>query len=295
MKIEIPYYRTKLACEIEDEDIVAVLKPTHMHRAEGSEKEIVKMAMENPIGSIRLKDMARGKNRVLVIASDHTRPVPSKVIIPLLLKEIRQGNKDAQIIILIATGFHRETTREELIDKFGVDIVEKENIRIHDSRELNAVTNKGILPSGTPLWVNSLTDWAELIASEGFIEPHFFAGFSGGRKSILPGIASKTSILNNHCSKFIAHPSSRRGILNGNPIHLDMVDAAKKAGLRYIVNVVLDEKKSILRAYAGDPLKAHEAGCHMVLDQFRVKRCEADIVITSNGGYPLDQDVYQNL
>jgi len=192
----------------------------------------------------------------------------------------------------MATGFHRATTQAELENKFG-DTLPELDIEMHVARDAGSMVYKGILPSGGELWLNRLVDWADLIVSEGFIEPHFFGGFSGGRKSILPGIASQTTVFANHCSKFIGHPRARTGILEGNPIHEDMVFAAKKAGLKYIVNVVIDSAKRVVSAYAGDPFAAHAAGCEYVAEHASVGRIEGDIVITSNGGYPLDQNIYQ--
>jgi len=194
---------------------------------------------------------------------------------------------------LIATGFHRLTSHEEMVQKFGSNIVENEELINHNSRDSKNMVFKGILPSGGELWLNSLVDWADLVISEGFIEPHFFAGFSGGRKSILPGIAAEKTVLANHCSKFIASKEARTGKLENNPIHQDMLFAAEAARLRFILNVVLDGNKKIIKAFAGDPTAAHGEGCAFVDGMSRMQGVEADIVITSNGGYPLDQNIYQ--
>lgn len=159
-----------------------------------------------------------GKKDVVIIASDHTRPVPSKIIMPLMLEEIRKGNPDADITILIATGCHRETAKEELVQKFGKDIVDNEKILVHDCDDTTNLVSLGRLPSGGELIINKIAVEADLLCSEGFIEPHFFAGFSGGRKSVLPGIASRKTVLANHRSAFIADDHARTGILEGNPI-----------------------------------------------------------------------------
>lgn len=291
MIIDIPYGRTFLHCDIAYERLKGILRPKSVSGC-ADEASLVKRAMANPIGSPRLEELAKGKKRILIIASDHTRPVPSWAILPPMLSEIMAGSPKAQIKVLMATGFHRGTTRQELEMKFG-GLLPKLDIEIHDARDDASMVHKGALPSGGELWLNRLVDWADLIVSEGFIEPHFFAGFSGGRKSILPGIASKTTVFANHCSRFIAHPRARTGILDGNPIHEDMVFAAKTAGLRYIVNVVLDSEKRVQAAYAGDPFAAHAAGCEYLARHSEVDRIESDIVIASNGGYPLDQNIYQ--
>lgn len=134
---------------------------------------------------------------------------------------------------------------------------------------------------------------ADLLVAEGFIEPHFFAGFSGGRKSVLPGISGRSTVLGNHCSEFIANKNSRTGILENNPIHTDMLWAAKTAKLKYIVNVVLNNEKKVIYAVAGDCEKAHKKGTDFLSSLCAVKANMADVVITTNGGYPLDQNVYQ--
>jgi nickel-dependent lactate racemase len=230
---------------------------------------------------------------VLIITSDHTRPMPSKITMPLLLSIIRKASPHADIRILLATGMHRPTTAEEMVDKFGPEIVQNETIQNHIAGKDEDMVFKGILPSGGELWLNCLVDWADLILAEGFIEPHFFAGFSGGRKSILPGIASHKTVLYNHNAGFIDDPHSVQGSLLGNPLHRDMCHAAKAASLAFILNVRLDNEKRIVAAYAGDPTKAHEAGCRDCLALNSADKAEGDIVITSNGGYPLDQNIYQ--
>ena len=293
MHIEFPYEKTRLPLDIEDERVKGVLvSDLHHYKAEKTPEELVEDALSSPIGSEPLSEMAKGKNKVVLICSDHTRPVPSKVLVPPMLREIRKGNKDADITILISTGCHRETTREELVNKFGEEIVEKEKIIIHKASE-SEVTFLGILPSGGELLVNKLVADADLVVAEGFIEPHFFAGFSGSRKSILPGFASRTTVLANHCSVFIADPHTRTGILDANPIHKDMVWAARKAKLAFILNVVIDSEKKPIFAVAGDMEKAHEEGCRFLSSLCRVKAKKADIVISTNGGYPLDQNIYQ--
>jgi nickel-dependent lactate racemase len=237
--------------------------------------------------------MAQGKRNVLIITSDHTRPVPSRITMPLLLSQVRRGNPDAAIKILIATGFHRASTSEELEGKFGDAICTAEDIVVHDAFEPSQMVFKGQLPSGGALWINNLVDWADLIVAEGFIEPHFFAGFSGGRKSILPGICAEKTIMYNHNAQFIAHRCARTGVLDGNPLHADMLFAAKAAGLTFILNVALDQHKKITAAFAGDPVAAHLEGCEVVRQDARVNAVTASLVVASNGGYPLDQNVYQ--
>ena len=263
------------------------------YEAEKSPEELLCQAMENPIGTSRLEELAKGKKKVVVLCSDHTRPVPSKLILPPMLEAIRRGNPQAEITLLIATGCHRGTTRQELVNKLGVEMAEKEHILIHDCAAEEDMVDLGILPSGGRLRINKAAVEADLLVAEGFIEPHFFAGFSGGRKSVLPGIAARETVYANHCSQFIDDPHARAGILEGNPIHQDMVWAARKAGLAYIVNVVLGGKGQVIGAFAGDFDEAHRAGTEFLASLCQKEAPEADIVVTSNNGYPLDQNIYQ--
>ena len=293
MKISFPYGKEFIDLDVADERLQGVLVSNlHHYEAKGDPASLVEEALANPIGSPKLSELAKGKKNIVLIASDHTRPVPSKVIVPPMLREIRKGNPDADITILISTGCHRGTTKEELVSKFGEEIVAKEKIVVHDC-DNSPLAHIGTLPSGGELIINKLVVDADLVCSEGFIEPHFFAGFSGARKSILPGIASRTTVLANHCSEFIADPHARTGILEGNPIHKDMVWAARTAKLAFICNVVINAEKEAIYAVAGDMEAAHKAGCDFLSSLCKVDAKPADIVITTNGGYPLDQNIYQ--
>ena len=242
-----------------------------------------------------MEQLAVGKRNAVVITSDHTRPVPSRIILPQILERLRKGNPDIQITILVATGLHRPTNTRELAEKFGEKIFSEERIVLHDAKDAEQLRFAGTLPSGGVLSVNRLVSEADLVVAEGFIEPHFFAGFSGGRKAILPGVASAEAIMVNHCAEFIAHPNARTGNLAGNPIHKDMLAAARMAKLAFIVNVILDEKKQIVHAVAGDADVAHRKGCGELMEHCGVTVPPADIVVTSNGGYPLDQNFYQSV
>ncbi|OAA94234.1 nickel-dependent lactate racemase [Clostridium coskatii] len=295
-KIELPYHKKIIEAEIDDNNLLGILESkASEYKAELGQLEIVEKALDNPINSPKLEQLAENKKSIVIISSDHTRPVPSKIIMPALLRRIRSINSDANITILIATGLHRATTRQELIDKYGEDIVKNEKIVVHDAQNEDNLVKIGTLPSGGELIVNKLAVKADLLIAEGFIESHCFAGFSGGRKSVLPGIASAKTILANHCAEFVAHPSARVGNLKGNPVHKDMLYAAKKAELAFIINVALDEDKRIINAFAGDVNDAHVKGCEFVHNLSKVSKLVGGISISTNGGYPLDQNIYQSV
>ena len=292
MKIRVPYYRGTLEAEVEDSLLNGVYE-SHLPAPPSDEAACVAAVLDNPIGSPRLEELVRGKRNVVVITSDHTRPVPSRIIMPQVLRRLRMGQPDIEVTILVATGFHRPTTHEELVRKLGEEIVANERIVLHDSSDEANLVSAGTLPSGGKLIINRHVMEAELVVAEGFIEPHFFAGFSGGRKSILPGVVSRETVFANHCAEFIASPFARTGILENNPIHRDMLFAAQTARLAFIVNVIINGQKRIVHAVAGDFQKAHESGCEWLKGYCHITVPESDIVITSNGGYPLDQNLYQ--
>ncbi len=293
MRIEIPHGKGKQLLDVTDSRLQGCLTPVHEAHEQADQQSLVRAALENPIGSKQLRELAAGKQNIVVITSDHTRPLPSAITLPLYLEEIRRGSPDAKITILIATGVHRFPTEQEMRQKFGDAICDHENLVVHNANDDSQLVMMGILPSGGELWLNRLVAEADLVVSEGFVEPHFFAGFSGGRKSILPGVAGRKTVLYNHNAAFIHAREARQGNLEGNPIHRDMAFAAKTAKLGFILNVLLDGDKRIIAAFAGDAVEAHAAACALCLKQTSVPATPADIVVTSNGGYPLDQNIYQ--
>lgn len=293
--IPIPYYTSTLNLHVDEENLKAVLTAKmHGFHAEKTQEQLVLDALEHPVGSPRLRELAKDKQKIVIVTSDHTRAVPSKITLPLLLKEIRSGNPQADITILIATGLHRPTTEEEQRRMFGDDIVGHEKIAINNAFDPEQFVELCTLPSGAVFQVNKLAAQCDLLVTEGFVEPHFFAGFSGGRKSILPGVCSERTVNENHSYKAVSHPRSNSGMLKDNPIHADMLCAAKAVNVQFIFNVALDGEKKIVAAWAGDLEKAHEAGVAFIRQWSQCPVVTGDIVVTSNGGYPLDQNLYQS-
>ena len=199
---------------IEEENLKAVLEAgVHGDKVQQSEEELVQEALTNPIGSKKLSELAVGKKKVVIVTSDHTRAVPSKITLPLELKEIRMGNPDAEITILIATGLHRATTQEEQRRMFGDAIVDHERIVVNDAYETADFVDMGRLPSGAVFYVNKLAADCDLLICEGFIEPHFFAGYFTG--DLLRGNGKDQSFLSSSCKSlctsgnFRAKPDSR--------------------------------------------------------------------------------------
>ena len=295
-EMNVPYDKGTMKISLPEKNLAGVLEGKQSeYTTELSEKELVEQSLDNPIGSKSLEELAKGKKDIVIISSDHTRPVPSKIITPILLRRIRSVSPDARIRILVATGFHRPSTHEELVDKYGEEIVANEEIVMHISTDDASMKKIGVLPSGGDCIINKIAAEADLLISEGFIEAHFFAGFSGGRKSVLPGIASYKTIMANHSGEFINDKKSRPGNLCHNLIHEDMVYAARTANLAFIVNVVLNGNHEIIGSFAGDMEAAHEKGCDFVRSLASVDKVDCDIAISTNGGYPLDQNMYQSV
>jgi lactate racemase len=293
-EIKLPYGRDFLYLKLEDKLINKVLRSKDFNVKE-QVSTIVRQALENPFSSQRLSDIAEKRTRMLLITSDHTRPMPSRITVPLIIEEAISKNPDLEIIIMIATGLHRDPTERELIERFGEEIISRYSIIPHEARDKSKLIKLGVMSTGNELWLNSIVKDVDLIVAEGFIEPHFVAGYSGGRKSILPGIAGYETIMINHSPENIDHPNARNGILEGNPLHIEMCEAAEMSNLEFILNVVLDRDKRIVAGFSGSFKVAHQEGYSFLERYCQVEPAMADIVIVSNDGFPLDLNVYQGV
>lgn len=291
MRLEMPYGRGRISFELDDRFQLEGIIEADVVEA-GDAGNIVLKALARPIGAPPLEELARGAKLVTIITPDHTRPMPSHITIPALIDEIRASSR-AEIRLLVATGTHRKMTESELAERFGVDLIDRAEVVCHDCDDSSHMADLGLLSSGRPVEISRYALEADLLIAEGLVEPHFFAGYSGGPKSVLPGIASRRSIHHNHSFEMIASPKSRAGNLEGNPIYADALEAAGMAGLRFVLNVVPDGKKRLAGCFCGAVGEAHMAACRWLDKKVKKKARAADIVITGNGGYPLDQNLYQ--
>jgi nickel-dependent lactate racemase len=289
-EFQFPYGNSALTARIPSKNIAFVLKRKHAGGL-ADEKKTVLEAIRHPIDALPLIDCISGSDKVVVIVTDNTRPCPDDRLLPPLLAELERKLPKENITIIVALGLHSPLSTEELIKKLGKDIVSGYRVLNHDTA---GTVNIGTTSRGTPVEVNRRVLEADFRISTGFIEPHFFAGFSGGSKSIAPGVSGPKAIYHNHGYEMLEHPLSRAGILLGNPIHEDIVEQARMAGLNFIVNVLLNESHQITHVVAGDPVKAHEKGCQIERDLagFGVDH-KVDITVTTNSGAPLDLDLYQ--
>lgn len=289
---KLPYGKRFIELDLNKLGSVQLVEPNPVLN-ERDEEVIVREALEHPMGSISLKELTKGVKKILIITNDNTRPMPSKITIPAIIRSFYWDERYYDITILIANGLHREMKEDEMREQFGEEICSKYRIVNHNASDRTQLVDFGRLSSGNVLWLNKLLVEHDLIISEGFIEPHFFAGYSGGRKSILPGVAGEETILHNHRPENIASPYATGANLDGNPIHKECQEAAKMGKLAFILNVALDRSKKIVGAFAGDPVKAHTCGCEYVKRMMSVAAKRTDIVITTNNGYPLDRNLYQ--
>lgn len=254
-------------------------------------------ALCHPTGSKSLAELAAGKRTVCILICDITRPVPNEAILAPLLKTLHQsGIQLGDVTILVATGLHRASTRDEIIEMVGPRIARDYRILNHDGKDLETHVFLGNTPNHVPVWIDARYVTADLKITIGLIEPHLMAGFSGGRKLICPGIAGIDTVRAWHSPRFLEHPRAGCGMVEGNPVHQENTRIAQMAGCDFIVNVVINGKRQITSVVAGDMIKAWEKGVEDCRRQLGVTLNEpADVVLTSSAGYPLDTTFYQSV
>jgi len=294
MRITLDYHREGIEVDVPDRNLMAVLRMRDV-RPLGDARAAVSSALELPAGSPPLVKLARGRKSVCVVVSDITRPVPNHDLLPPILADLeRAGISRDRITILVATGLHRPNEGAELAEMVGPDLPKQYRFVNHFARERDTHAHLGETEHGLPILVDKTYVQADLKVATGMIEPHLMAGYSGGRKSILPGIAAAETIMAWHTPRFIESPKATYGILDGNPVHESSTEFAKRVGIDFIVNVVLNKRRDIIGVFAGDMEEAFREGCQFVDDTVKVSLPEpADIVVTSSAGYPLDTTFYQ--
>ena len=295
MRVHLKYGEQGLDLDFpETPNFVGVLYPQEAAVLPEPEKAVQQSLVE-PIASQPLQNLARGKRDAVIVISDITRPVPNALLLPVIIRELEKaGIPSEQITILIATGIHRPNEGAELERLVGKEIAASYRVINHFSKKDEEMVLVGQVGDGVPALVNKHYLAADLKILTGFIEPHMWAGFSGGRKSILPGISSVKTLQYMHGPEMVAHPQTRYGVLEGNPFHEAGLAIMKQAGADFIVNVTLDTSKRLTGVFAGDPVEAHLAGVEF-LSRHCVRTLDAplDFVVTTNAGAPLDCNLYQ--
>ncbi len=296
MRVQLEYGRHGLDVDLPDQHVVKCL--AYQPRSPLSDPEAaVAQRLAHPTGTHPLAELARGRQSACVVISDVTRPVPN----PTLLKPILQtleasGIPRDRILILVATGLHRPNLGAELAEMVGQQIVDNYRIENHYGQRESEHVYLGDSPRGVPIWIDRRYIQADLKITTGLIEPHFMAGFSGGRKLICPGLAGLKTIRAWHSPQLLEHPNATMGVLDNNPVHEENTWIARRAGCDFIVNTVIDDHRHILEVVAGDMEQAFHQGVAfvrpLVIDTVREP---VDIVVTSSAGYPLDTTFYQSV
>lgn len=294
MRVKLEYGRTGLVAELPDERVVRTL---HYKDAPPLADPTAALAevLAKPNGAHPIAELARGKRNCVIAICDITRPVPNEVILrPLLAQLEAAGIPRREITILVATGLHRESTADEIVEMVGPHIAAHYRIENHRGQNRDEHTHLGESPRGVPIWIDTRYVQADLKITVGLIEPHFMAGYSGGRKLICPGLAALDTVKVWHGPAFLEHPKSESGSLAGNPVHEENTWIAQRAGCDFIVNVVIDAQRRPLKFVAGDMIAAFEEGVAFCSEVVRDALPEpVDIVVTSGAGYPLDTTFYQ--
>jgi nickel-dependent lactate racemase len=238
--------------------------------------------------------LAEGSRNPCILVSDSTRPTPSGIIASRAVDALNEaGVKDEEMRIVVATGLHRPCKEEELVEHMGKSLLGRIRVSNHDAYDTSNLVYAGSTTRGTPVWLNRVVAESDLVVPDGYIEPHFFAGYTGGGKNILPGVSGFETVKVNHGAAMLDHPEAKAGVLDGNPVYEDIVEAARMGGLDFSINVTLDNHKRITGVFAGEFEEAHRRGAGFLDAHVCVEASEADIVVTTNGGYLLDRDLYQ--
>jgi nickel-dependent lactate racemase len=291
MRVQLPYGHSQLSAIIPESTPAKTVQSKEWNVSHP--QKLVANALRKPLGSPKLSDIARHCRSAVIVTCDKTRGVPSKVTLPLILKELKAGGIKGEVKVLIATGLHRDETINDVRERFGTKLTDELQIIIHNSDDESESVFLGKLPSGTHLYLNRTVVESDLVIIEGTVEPHFFAGFTGGSKVILPGVASSKTVLENHRWQNIDNYQSRYGTLD-NPIRADGNSALKFLKKTFALNLVLSSQKRIVHATAGHVTESFNTIAKKVTEHSRILvKKRPDIVITSNGGYPLDRNIYQ--
>lgn len=292
MRVRLAYGESGLDVELDDAS-TTVVRPSH-HPAAPDQAAALRAALRAPVAGPPLRERVRRGQTVAISACDGTRPQPRALMIPAVLDEL-DGLVDLDdVVILVATGTHRGNTPEELRAMFGDEVVRSVRVVNHDARDAGALTWMGTFGAGVPVWLRREWVEADVRITTGFVEPHFFAGFSGGPKMVAPGLAALDTVLVLHDAARIGHPRATWGVTTGNPIHDDIRAIAEATGVTFALDVVLNGDREIVAAFGGDLPPMHARACAAAKAvAMRPVAAPFDVVVTTNSGFPLDQNLYQ--
>ncbi|MEM2044796.1 MAG: nickel-dependent lactate racemase [Candidatus Bathyarchaeia archaeon] len=287
----LPFGKTEVCLTIPARNFLGLIEPKEKVGVQDPIVE-VKRALNEPIGAKKIHEIADPGSKVAIVVDDATRPTPSHLMVPPIIEELKlAGVKDENITIIFGCGTHRPVTEGEALKILGENVVKRFKVISHNCKAPDLVY-LGTTQYGTKVYVNKVFADADIKILTGDICLHYYAGYGGGRKSVLPGIAGEETIRANHA--MLLHPNAKTGVLEGNPVHEDMMHAAKMANVDFILNVVTNSKGEIVKAFAGDLEKAFYEGVKLVDEMYKVPVDQrADIVVVSPGGYPSDLDLFQ--
>jgi nickel-dependent lactate racemase len=289
----IPYSKSILEFSLPDgmdgtEVVSAPVEPLENVR------RAIKEALQQPVGSAPLKDLAKPGSKICIVFTDITRACPDHLLIPPMLADLNQaGVHDKDITLLCGVGMHRPSTQEEKVAKLGAEVVARYRVIDNEPQNPAVLVDLGKTPGGVPVLLHRAAVEADLLIATGIVEPHQYAGYSGGRKTAAVGAAGEALIAYTHGPAFVDHPGTRLGRIEGNPFHEAVTEAARRAGLRFIVNVVLDDDKRILRVKAGDPELAFQNLVAFAKSVYEVSIPSQFDIAIGGVGYPKDTNLYQ--
>jgi nickel-dependent lactate racemase len=290
---QVPYGKSSLYFELPPtmQGVIAVSKPVapleNIQHAIGT-------ALESPIGTPTLRQLASPGLKICIVFTDITRSCPDDLLVPALLSELEQaGIRDEDITLLCAIGMHRPSTLAEKIAKLGSHIVKRYQVIDSEPQNPAKLVDLGTTSGGVPVQIHRAAVEADLLIATGIVEPHQYAGYSGGRKTVAVGIAGETLIAHTHGPKFVDHPGTRLGQIEGNPFHQAVNEAARRANLRFILNVVLDDHKRLLRVVAGDPERAFQDLVGFARSVYEVSIAGQYDIVIGGVGFPKDSNLYQ--
>ncbi|MCH8235006.1 MAG: nickel-dependent lactate racemase [Chloroflexi bacterium] len=292
MKVTLAYGDGRLSLDLPGER-TTVITPTFRPALAHPERAL-QTAFRSPIEAGPLRGLAQRGQRVAISVCDVTRAQPRRLMLQAILDDLEGFIRPEDVTVLIATGTHRANTDSEIREMLGEDIASACRVVNHVARDESSLDDLGTIGNGVPVKLNREWTGADLRITTGFVEPHFFAGFSGGPKMVAPGLAGIETVLTLHDAARIGHPNATWGVIEGNPVHDDVRAIARAAAPDFSVDVVLNSEQQVTGVYAGDLFAAHAAACRQAkLDSMRPISRPFDVVITSNSGYPLDQNLYQ--
>lgn len=293
MQVSLAYGRKGLEVEVPDTAVVIMPK---RREAVSDPVAAVRSAIHKPLAGQSLDKLAARGQRVAIAVCDGTRPQPRRVVIPVLLEELSGLLDLDDVVILVATGTHRGNTLDELEEMLGPEVLRTVRVENHDARDDASLGFFGTCGDGVPVHLNQKWLQADLRITTGFIEPHFFAGFSGGPKLVAPGLAGLATTLVLHDSRRIGDPRATWAVTEGNPVHDDIRAIAAATGVDFACDVVLNSDQEIVAVFAGELFAMHAAGCALARKvSMQPVEQQFDVVVTTNSGFPLDQNLYQSV